>query len=518
MNNRPISVVLINPSNLSSSFGVMTPRWLPVLAAATPTESVSELQLIDQAVEPIEWARLKGVDLIGLSIHTLNARRAYDLMHILRRHCDAKIVLGGVHASIFPEEGLAQGADAVVKGDGELVWPTVIHDVRAGRLQRIYDGGRVAGSAFTKRPRWDLMKLNRYLVATVHTARGCPERCTFCSVWRTDGRDVRLRESVDTVEEVKWLYRQGFRFIALADDNFYAVGEKNYGDREALLRDRYELMDRLAAEVPTGVTFLTQTTIRTADDPRFLRAMARAGIRGVLIGIESFDAAGLRSIHKSFNKQGQDVIDAVNRMQDHGIYILGSTIVGLATDTPESLRSMHSAILKTRMAFAQFLGYTVFPGTVDYDLMLRDKLPVRWAAGLENYWLADRVGHNKLPYRHPNLSGEEIMAALRDLWTDFYSFRQILARVVHLKIVRPDHFVAYLLMSRLFKAVYFDSGIATDSARTSKVGWLTRRCGELALRLLKGRSRTGGYSRRLSATELHKSVLEGMALDSSAAE
>ncbi len=113
-------------------------------------------------------------------------------------------------------------AHAVVKGDGDLVWKHVVRDCFAGQPQHIYDGGRVGGDEFTS-ARWDLLPKGRYMWASVQTVRGCPKHCSFCSVWRTDGQEPRQRGVDRVVQEIVELRRLGFRFIALADDNFYPV-------------------------------------------------------------------------------------------------------------------------------------------------------------------------------------------------------------------------------------------------------------------------------------------------------
>ena len=107
--------------------------------------------------------------------------------------------MGGIHTTIFPDEPLRMGADAVVTGGGELVWPQVIQDALANRLQPQYNGGRVPGSALLK-PRWDLIDPTRYIFPSVQTVAGCPENCSFCSVWVTEGRQPRMR--LDEVEVV----------------------------------------------------------------------------------------------------------------------------------------------------------------------------------------------------------------------------------------------------------------------------------------------------------------------------
>ena len=126
------------------------------------------------------------------------------------------------------------GAHAVVKGDGDRIWPLAINACLEGTPQPIYDGGRVEGGSLLK-ARWDLLPPERYMWASVQTVRGCPKHCSFCSVWRTDGQKPRVRASDAVIEEIVELRRKGFRFIALADDNFYpvAMNDLRMADRRA---------------------------------------------------------------------------------------------------------------------------------------------------------------------------------------------------------------------------------------------------------------------------------------------
>src|SRR5690606_9133741 len=190
-------------------------------------------------------------------VHSGNALRGYEVGRLARAR-GAYVIFGGIHATLFPDEALTLGAaHAVVKGDGDRVWPIAIKACLERGQQPVYEGGRIEGGAMLK-ARWDLLPPDRYMWASVQTVRGCPKHCSFCSVWRTDGQKPRVRQSHAIIEEVVELRRRGFRFIALADDNFYPVSlaDLKMADRRAdktmlhrlldIRQERFELMGQLA--------------------------------------------------------------------------------------------------------------------------------------------------------------------------------------------------------------------------------------------------------------------------------
>jgi hypothetical protein len=190
------TVHLINPSHVSFGVAVITPRWLYVLAAATG-HTWGDPRIVDETLETINLDNIQKGDVVGIGIHTGNARRGYEIGGLARER-GAWVVFGGIHATLFPDESFEHGAaHAVVKGDGDLVWPVAVADCFAGHPQRIYDGGRISGDDFVS-ARWDLLPEGRYMWASVQTVRGCAKHCSFCSVWRTDGQKPRQR-AVDRV-------------------------------------------------------------------------------------------------------------------------------------------------------------------------------------------------------------------------------------------------------------------------------------------------------------------------------
>jgi radical SAM superfamily enzyme YgiQ (UPF0313 family) len=135
-----LSVHLVNPSDNSFGTAVITPRWLFVLAAATPSE-VGDPILVDESLEQIVPESIQPGDIVGISVHTGNALRGYQVGRMARGR-GAWVVYGGIHATLFPEEALERGeGHAVVKGDGDVVWAKAVADcLQAGaRVRRRTD-------------------------------------------------------------------------------------------------------------------------------------------------------------------------------------------------------------------------------------------------------------------------------------------------------------------------------------------------------------------------------------------
>ena len=101
-------VHLVNPSAQSFGVAVITPRWLYVLAAATGTRWGNP-HIVDETLDPLDIETIDAGDVVGIGIHTGNARRGYEIGRQLRRR-GAWIVYGGIHATLFPEEAATNGA------------------------------------------------------------------------------------------------------------------------------------------------------------------------------------------------------------------------------------------------------------------------------------------------------------------------------------------------------------------------------------------------------------------------
>jgi radical SAM superfamily enzyme YgiQ (UPF0313 family) len=473
---------LVNPSTKSFGVAVITPRWLYVLASATGTRW-GDPRIADETLEPVDLETITAGDVVGIGIHTGNARRGYEIGRAARLR-GAWVVFGGIHATLFPDEAIEHGAaHAVVRGDGDVIWSQAVEDCLAGRPRAVYEGGRIAGDQFVS-ARWDLLPKGRYMWASVQTVRGCPKHCSFCSVWRTDGQQPRQRGVERVIREIVELRRLGFRFIALADDNFYPVtfGDlaqakrrvdgSRLGELEALRAERFALMARLA-ELPDDLVFYTQITMEAAEDEEFLRAMRRAKIRGALVGVESVSAEGLKDVYKGFNLAGEELVARLRAFRAHDIHVLGSFIFGLPSDTKDSFNATVALAERADLTFAQFVLLTPFPGTVDFEKWAVDERrrgTLVDGVPLTRHWLISEDRRPRLYSAHPTMSLEEIRLGAERAWDRFYSWPHVWARSRVVDSVRAR--VAFVLISKLYRRMYATTGIATDSARVQRsVRW-----------------------------------------------
>jgi radical SAM superfamily enzyme YgiQ (UPF0313 family) len=331
--------------------------------------------------------------------------------------------------------------------------------------------------------------------ASVQTVRGCPKHCSFCSVWRTDGQAPRQRTTDAVVREVVELRRLGYRFIALADDNFYPVTladielarKQNKQERLeqllALRAERFELMDALS-QLPSDMIMFTQITMEAAEDIPFLEAMRKAHIKGALVGVESVTPEGLKSVYKQFNASGDALAAQLRVFRQYGVHVLGSFIFGLPADNDATFAATSKLAKQADLTFAQFVMMTPFPGTVDFqkwEESLGENAEKIDGVPVTRYWRLPGHVRPKLYMPHPSMSSEEIRLRTQKVWDDFYSMSEIWKRARCVKSLKAR--LAFVMISKLYRQMYANTGIATDSARRQTSNrwarWLAAPCRRL---------------------------------------
>ena len=349
--------------------GALPSLGLLYVAAVTPVNhdlQYFEIRDVDQL--PSE---LFHCDVVAVSTLTAQALDAYELSDTLRQR-GIRVVLGGLHASVMPEEAF-QYADDVVIGEAENVWPDVVKAVESkvpGRIWRADDYASVDVNLLPV-PRYDLLKDLPYQRYTVQTSRGCPWRCDFCASSVMLQQPFRKRPVPAIIRDIreiqKWYPRP---FIEFADDNTFV--DRKWGKQ--LCR----------AMIPLGISWFAETDISVADDTELLRLMHQAKCRQVLIGLESPVPIGLHGIELKSDfkaRRCHGAIDAVRRIQDHGITVNGCFILGLDGQTPDIFQDVLDFAEEVPLYDVQLTILTPFPGTPLYDRLLsEDRIiePGRW--------------------------------------------------------------------------------------------------------------------------------------------
>jgi hypothetical protein len=232
------------------------------------------------------------------------------------------------------------------------------------------------------------------------------------------------------------------------------------------------------------MVFFTQITMEAADDPEFLDAMRRARIKGALVGVESVTTEGLKDIHKGFNSAGEGLVERLRAFQRHGVHVLGSFIFGLSSDGPATFAATADVAERAGLTFAQFLMLTPFPGTVDFATWEAEMAssPIRIGGiPLTRHWLIPQALRPKVYVSHPVMTADEIRRNTQRVWDRFYSVPRIWERSRCVSSLKGR--LAFLLISKLYRQMYANTGIAIDSARVNRSAqwarWIAMPCQRL---------------------------------------
>jgi len=297
------------------------------------------------------------------------------------------------------------------------------------------------------------------------------------------------------IDEIVSLRRLGFRFVALADDNFYPVTltdlrlareQKNFAKVEeltAIRNERFQLMEELS-KLPKDMVFFTQITMEAGEDTDYLDAMRKANIKGALVGVEAVTPEGLKAVFKDWNYSGEALAKQLQTFKKHGVHVLGSFIFGLPTDRPATFDATVNMAMKAGVTFAQFVMMTPFPGTVDFTRWEKEQSVNPTMVGdipITRYWLIPTEVRPKMFTPHPTMSSEEIKERTQKVWDRFYSWPNVWMRSACTPSLSSR--IAFVFLSKLYRQMYAGTGISTDSARRKKAKasarWMARQCKRL---------------------------------------
>lgn len=379
------------------SLGLLT------IAGATPDHwDVIYTELDQVSQEALESLLDPMPDLVGVSSLSARIEDAYRVLAWLRER-GVRTVIGGLHASVMPEEA-AGHADSVVVGQGEWCWPQVIADFEAGRLQPRYEAMQVPQPLeSTPLPRWDLLDPERYNRLPLQTTRGCPLDCAFCAASRLISPYKRkpIERVRAELEQILQIWPKPF--VELADDNTFV--NKRWGLELA----------RLFGEYPQ-VRWFTETDISVADDDHLLEALADSGCAQVLIGLESVSETSLMDTDSRQwkRKRRADYKSKIERIQSAGISVNGCFVFGFDSDTDETFEQTHEFILESGLSEVQLTLLTPFPGTA-----LFRTLSAKGRLLKDRFW--DQCTLFDVTFRPQHMTAEELRDRFRALVAKVYS-------------------------------------------------------------------------------------------------
>jgi len=377
---------------------------LQLLGALTPPEhDVSIVQ--EHLGDPVRFDDTQ-VDLVGITAMTIQARRAYEIADGFRK-AGKKVVLGGIHPSVLPDEALMH-ADAVVVGEAEPVWSQVLADAAAGRLRGMYRGQDYADLGLLPPYRRELLpKPSSFSLRSVQAARGCPYDCSFCSATLFTGRKYRFRPVENVIAEIRGLNSRAVFFV---DDNIFS--------NEAYCRALFSELKAL------NVIWVGQASLHlTASNPDLLALAAKSGCVSLFVGIESLSEANLRAtgaLAKNHATTPDEMGRSIRVLHDHGVLVMAGVIFGFDDDGPDVFDRTREFLFDNRVGLGSFSALTPFPGT-----RLFQELHAQSRITTYDWSKYDGTTAVFLPKR---MTPEQLQEGTRCIGVNFYSTPRILRR------------------------------------------------------------------------------------------
>jgi radical SAM superfamily enzyme YgiQ (UPF0313 family) len=330
---------------------------------------------------------------VAITVETYTARRSYEISKAFRER-GVKVILGGYHTTLVPEEAILY-ADAIITGNAEGIWQTVIEDFQKNELKKRYTGQVLYQSVL---PDKSIFTGKKYLpVSLVETGRGCCNHCDFCAIAGYYNCKYFARPHEDIVRDIA---RSEHKYHFLVDDN--------------LMADKKNANTLFQKIEPLGIKWAGQGTLTMAKDEALLRAMKKSGCEIILIGFESLEEDNLRQMNKPVNLLMQERDELVKRIHDAGIGIYATFVFGYDYDTEATIERALRFCEKHKFYTTAFNHLLPFPGTDLYEHLKKENRLLT-----EKWWLQENYNYGELAFRPKNMSPEKLSQLCRDARKEF---------------------------------------------------------------------------------------------------
>ncbi|MWV45887.1 radical SAM protein [Paenibacillus sp. HJL G12] len=371
---------------------------MPLLAAYTPDHW--EVTHTDEIVQKVRFDR--PYDVVGITANTPAAPHAYELAAAYRKR-GVKVVIGGPHATLMPEE-VQLHADAVVVGEGELVWPQLLADVEAGCLKPVYRSCQLPDLKNMPAPRWDLIKGRVYGKGVTIATRGCPFGCEYCTIPQMYQRRMRYRPVADIVEHMK---RMPGRALIFWDDNI--------GANKAYAKELFK------AIAPYKRWWTSQATADVAFDDEFMELAAQSGCKALFLGLETISQQSLDSANKAHNHVDR-YREIIRRFHDYSIAVQAGTVFGFDHDDKSIFRTTVEFYREVGLDSATISVLIPFPNTPLFNRLDAE------GRILTRDW-SKYNGKKDVVYQPALMSPEELLMGMEWAARQFYSVPSIIERM-----------------------------------------------------------------------------------------
>ena len=371
---KQLSICFINPKFEPSYWGfeyalplypgnkkaTMITGALPYLAGLSHGHEVC---LVDENVEEIPWGELETFDIVGVTGMNVQKERMRQILEKLRP-MNVLTVVGGAYASV--DEGFFDGlCDVVFSGEADETWPDFLRCIaEGGNHDTLYKQRNPTDMTKVPKPRFDLLKVDRYASGALQFSRGCPFQCEFCDIIVTFGRRPRTKHPQQVLEELEEMRRVGFFSCFIVDDNF--IGNKKAA--KELLRLIIPWQEKHG--YPLRLT--TEASINLADDPELLELLYQANFRSVFIGIETPRVASLNETKKFQNTRGDSLEAKLARIRNAGMEVSAGFIVGFDNDDRTIFEDQFHFIQENGILLAMVGMLTAVPKTPLYERLEKE--------------------------------------------------------------------------------------------------------------------------------------------------
>jgi len=343
-------------SNIDSLKELMSCPNSPLLTvAAMASRCFEHIEYIDEEIEDIDFR--KTYDVVGMSFMTQQATRAYELASKFK-NMGAYTVCGGMHPTNLPNQTL-EYFDTVFIGECENTWDTFVEDFKNGSPRRIYENTNAVDMKKTVMPRYDLLKINKYKTIPVQISRGCPHNCAFCASTKVYGPKYRHKSVEQVMNELDFISKlKQYPNIYFTDDNMLVQKDFSISLLTALKNKR--------------INWMSHTDISVVDHPEILDLLHPSGCRKLVVGFESIVSESLESMEKWKHARMDQYAEAIQKIQEKGVGVWGTFIVGLDHDQKDVFQKVVDFTLNNNLYGAMISVPTPFPGSALFDQLEKE--------------------------------------------------------------------------------------------------------------------------------------------------